>query len=277
MKTRAITGFFFVLAMLGSVLLGVEVFSVFYWLLATACLYEFYSMFEQQANSETASSARPDKRWGLLLGFLALGLLVGVDLGFLPVAVRASLIVLLPLLMVLRLYNPAEKPFESIATTVLGLLYVLIPFYCFYRLAFIGGEYNALLPLGFLLLLWTNDTGAYLIGRAFGRHKLFLRISPGKTWQGFVGGLISSILVGFILHRYTGGVLPAWQWISLGVIVSIGGTYGDLVESMLKRSLQVKDSGNLLPGHGGLLDRFDGLLIAAPTALLFFTILQAFS
>lgn len=277
MKTRAITGFFFVIAMLGSVLLGGEVFSVFYWLLATACLFEFYGMFEQTVTSEPEKSGRPDKRWAMLLGFVAYGLLLAVDRNLLPVEARAILVLLLPALMIIRLYKQAAKPFESIATTMLGILYVLVPFYCFYRLAFIGGDYDYVYPLAFLLLLWTNDTGAYLIGRAFGRHKLFPRISPGKTWQGFVGGLISAILVGVIVYRYVGDGLPAWQWITLGVIVSVGGTFGDLVESMLKRSLQVKDSGNLLPGHGGLLDRFDGLLIAAPAALLFFSITHSFS
>jgi phosphatidate cytidylyltransferase len=140
-------------------------------------------------------------------------------------------------------------------------------------LGFIQGSFNPYIPLGFLIILWSNDTGAYLAGKSFGKHKLFERISPNKTWEGFVGGLILALFVGFNLAQYFGG-LERWQWAVMAVIIAVFGTLGDLVESMLKRTLGVKDSGNILPGHGGLMDRFDGLLLAAPLVFLFLLVCQ---
>lgn len=262
MKTRAITGFFFVLAMLASVLISAAVFSVFYILLATACLFEFYGMYAER-------EVRPDKVWGTGLGCTAFAVLVGIDHQIIPPEYGLLILWLLPVLMIRQLFKSESQPFERIATTLLGVFYVIVPFYCFYALGFRGGEYLYILPLGFLLMLWANDTGAYLIGRAFGRNKLYERISPGKTWEGFVGGLISAVLVGFILFRNTSETLALWQWLTMGALIAVTGTLGDLVESVLKRSLGVKDSGNLLPGHGGLLDRFDGLLISAPVVYVF--------
>ena len=267
MKTRAITGFFFVIAMLGSLLLGAEVFAIFYLLLASACLFEFYGMF-------SAAEIQPRRTLGLFLGFLSFTLLVLADFGLVPTTSLAFILLLLPILMISQLYRLEAKPFERIAATLLGIFYVILPFYCFYQLGFVSDRYQFQLPLGFFLMLWANDTGAYLIGRAFGRTKLLERISPGKTWEGFVGGLVSAILVGFILHQYTVGILLQWQWITVAVLISTFGTLGDLTESMLKRSLGVKDSGKLLPGHGGLLDRFDGLLIAAPVVYVFLAVVS---
>ncbi|MNY33104.1 Phosphatidate cytidylyltransferase [compost metagenome] len=119
-----------------------------------------------------------------------------------------------------------------------------------------------------MILLWTSDTGAYLAGRSLGKHKLFERISPKKTWEGFIGGIVLAVLVSLCLAHYF-ETIPQWQWIIVAMIIAVFGTLGDLVESMLKRSLNVKDSGHILPGHGGLLDRFDGLLIAGPLVYLF--------
>lgn len=267
MKTRAITGFFFVVAMVASVLMGAGVFAVFYSALAAACLFEFYGMFAW-------SDTRPDRLQGTVLGFAAFALLLAIDFELLSPDYALIILLLLPVFMVTQLFRKTAKPFEGVATTLLGVFYVILPFYCFYRLGFLSGNFQFQLPLGFLLMLWANDTGAYLIGRAFGKNKLFERISPGKTWEGFAGGLLSALLAGLILFQYTGDVLPRWQWLSLGVLIAVAGTLGDLVESMLKRSLNVKDSGNLLPGHGGLLDRFDGLLVAAPVTYVFLALVS---
>jgi len=122
-------------------------------------------------------------------------------------------------------------------------------------------------------MLWANDTGAYLSGRSFGKHKLFERISPNKTWEGFIGGILLAVVIALNLEHYF-GALSKWEWVTMAVIIGVFGTLGDLVESMLKRSLGVKDSGNILPGHGGLLDRFDGLLMAAPLVFFFLLMLS---
>jgi phosphatidate cytidylyltransferase len=125
--------------------------------------------------------------------------------------------------------------------------------------------------MGFLIILWSNDTGAYLSGRALGRTKLFERISPNKTWEGFIGGVLLAMGVAFGLS-YWFGTLTKLEWVMIAAIIGIFGTLGDLVESMLKRSLGIKDSGSILPGHGGFLDRFDGLLIAAPLVYILLTL-----
>ena len=120
-------------------------------------------------------------------------------------------------------------------------------------------------------ILWASDTGAYFAGTTFGKSKLFERISPKKSWEGFLGGAVLAILFAYgIAHYFT--TLALWQWLTIGVIIIVGGTFGDLVESLLKRSIEIKDSGDSLPGHGGFLDRFDGLLISAPFIVAFLEI-----
>lgn len=143
-----------------------------------------------------------------------------------------------------------------------------LPITLLYELSFIndnqfGGEYNYQIVLGFFFLLWANDTGAYLVGRKLGRTKLFERISPKKTWEGSIGGGLMGLGIGY-MNALLFPDLSLINWLVVALIVLIFGSLGDLVESMFKRSLNIKDSGKLLPGHGGLLDRFDGIFIAAP-------------
>ncbi|MDW8296534.1 MAG: phosphatidate cytidylyltransferase [Raineya sp.] len=167
-----------------------------------------------------------------------------------------------PFLFKLYQKNDAQ-PFESIAITFLGVIYVALPWVLFMQAGFFLKEYSYKLPLGILFCLWASDTGAYFVGRKFGKHKLFERISPKKTWEGLVGGFLLSQVVSFFLAFYFTEI-EVWRWWLISVLIVVFGTWGDLVESMLKRSLQIKDSGSVIPGHGGFLDRFDGLLIAMP-------------
>jgi phosphatidate cytidylyltransferase len=125
--------------------------------------------------------------------------------------------------------------------------------------------------VGFFLLLWANDTGAYLTGISLGRHRLMERISPKKSWEGFIGGMVIAVLVAWFISGWL-GVVSRYSWIIISVIISIAGTYGDLAESMLKRSLGVKDSGTIMPGHGGFLDRFDSTVISFPLVFLFISV-----
>ncbi|RYE18344.1 MAG: phosphatidate cytidylyltransferase, partial [Sphingobacteriaceae bacterium] len=167
-----------------------------------------------------------------------------------------------------ELYRKTDKPFPQIAFTFLGLIYTLLPFVFFMAMAFLQKTFDYHLPLGFILLLWTNDTFAYLFGKQFGRNKLFERHSPKKTWEGLFGGILAAIIVAFIISRYFTQI-STFHWIVVSLIISIFGTMSDLVESMLKRSINIKDSGSILPGHGGFLDRFDGLLLAAPLVFIY--------
>jgi len=261
MKTRAITGFFFVLVMLAAVLLGDYTFSVFFLLLALFSLAEFYKMVGRE-------DVRPNILAGELVGASVFISLILSTLGLTPLSLGLLAIPFLILIYVNELYRRSGNPILNIGITIFGIIYTVVPFIFFYSLGFLDGNYHYFYPLSFLLMLWANDTGAYLVGMKFGRHKLFERHSPKKTWEGFFGGLLLSIVVACILSHYFQSI-SIFHWSAVAVIIAVFGTMGDLTESMLKRSLNVKDSGSLLPGHGGLLDRFDGLLVAAPLVYVF--------
>ena len=261
MRIRAITGLFFVIVMVGSMLLGRYVFAGFFIVLSGYCLKEFYRMI-------SVDESKPQQLLGLILGVLGF---CGVAGNLLAALDSRYLLLLIPLVLavfVRQLYQQQGKPFDGISRTLLGVIYVVLPFIAFFALGFVTGTYDHRLPLGFMLMLWGNDTGAYLAGKFLGKNRLFERISPNKTWEGFVGGIVLALVTGAVLAYYF-PLLAYWQWLCTALVISLFGTFGDLVESMLKRSLQVKDSGALLPGHGGLLDRFDGLLFAAPAVLVF--------
>lgn len=171
---------------------------------------------------------------------------------------------LIAFVYVIKLYKKTEqKPFTNIAFTFLGVFYVAVPFALLNVATFEEGYYNYEIILGSMLILWASDTGAYFAGTLFGKHRLFERISPKKSWEGFWGGAALAMVITYILTLYFHS-LSLVDWLIVSIIIIIGGTFGDLVESLLKRSIEIKDSGDSLPGHGGFLDRFDGLLISAP-------------
>lgn len=189
-------------------------------------------------------------------------------------------------LFISELYTKNENAIHDWAYTMLSQMYIALPFSMINVLAFRVTpdgmiHFHYLLPLSVFVFLWFNDTGAYCSGSLFGKHKLFPRISPGKSWEGSIGGglfvLIVAGLIGFFQSR---GENPSGlniaEWIGLGLVVVFFGTWGDLVESLFKRTLGIKDSGNILPGHGGMLDRFDSSLMAIPAAVIYIYTLQLF-
>lgn len=190
-------------------------------------------------------------------------------------------------LFVAELYLKNESPILSWAYTMLGQMYIAFPLSLINILAFgnddvsVEGSANMLLPLSVFILLWANDTGAYCTGSLLGRHKLFPRISPAKSWEGSIGGGVLSIIVAALIGHYgangagTKG-MDIMVWIGLGVVVVVFGTWGDLVESLFKRTIGVKDSGKILPGHGGMLDRFDSSLLAIPAVVVYLYTLSQF-
>ena len=159
---------------------------------------------------------------------------------------------------------------SSVLCAFWSLLVVGIPFCALAALGWRNGVYSSMLPLGWFVLLWVNDTGAYLVGRQWGRRRIAPSISPGKSWEGWAGGTVMTLLVGYaVLGAADGwGGLSAQAWLGLGALVSVFGPAGDLLESALKRKAGIKDSGSVLPGHGGILDRFDSHAVAAPLAVL---------
>jgi phosphatidate cytidylyltransferase len=163
------------------------------------------------------------------------------------------------------------QPFANLGYTFLGIIYVAVPFALVNELIITSNGYRPRLMIGILLMLWGNDSGAYFAGKFLGKRKLFERISPKKTWEGFFGGLAVSLIVALVCSHFFDD-LGAIQWLITAVIISVTGTLGDLVESLFKRSISIKDSGSIIPGHGGFLDRFDGLLLSMPFIVTFLKI-----
>lgn len=166
-------------------------------------------------------------------------------------------VLLLLVRFIMELYRKKKRPFEGLGYEIFALIYALMPIYLLIDIA----DYRIVLSI--FILVWTNDVGAYLVGSRFGKRRLFERISPKKSWEGFWGGLLFVVLASTLIGYYWIGYRTE-LWIITGIIVSIAAVYGDLFESMFKRSIGVKDSGNSIPGHGGFWDRFDALFFAAP-------------
>lgn len=215
--------------------------------------------------------------------------IAGYCSGIVPSAVFIPYLLTIVYLFIAELYTKTPNPINNWAYTMLAQMYIALPFSTINVLAFRatgdGVVYNYLLPLSVFIFLWTNDTGAYLSGSLFGKHKLFPRVSPGKSWEGSIGGgllvLAMAAAVGFYetsaLHSGAAEVvLSIPQWMGLGLVVVFFGTWGDLVESLFKRTIGIKDSGNILPGHGGMLDRFDSSLMAFPAAVVYLYTLTIF-
>lgn len=189
-------------------------------------------------------------------------------------------------LFISELYAKTENAINDWAYTMLGQMYIALPFSTINVLAFNATAdgniaFNNLVPLCVFVFLWANDTGAYCAGSLLGKHKLFPRISPGKSWEGSIGGAIIVLAVAFGIGQYENGLdsqtgLTVLQWMGFGLVVVMFGTWGDLVESLFKRTLGIKDSGNILPGHGGMLDRFDSSLMAMPAAVVYLYSLTLF-
>ncbi|MBK0383215.1 CDP-archaeol synthase [Pedobacter sp. SD-b] len=261
MKTRAVTGSIFVLVMLASLLTGTYVFVGFYMFLSLVCLIEFFTLVK-------TTGLRPHSTIGYVAAIILFFSIAG---RFLFQFETKWLLINIPLffgIFIKELYRKSKLPFNNIAYTFLGLIYAVVPFVFYVSSAFISGIYNLHIALGFFLMLWGNDTGAYLFGVKFGKTRLFERHSPKKSWEGFIGGVFTSMLVGYILSIYFTDY-AFYHWMIMAFIISCFGTLGDLVESMFKRSIEIKDSGKILPGHGGLLDRFDGLLLSAPIIFVY--------
>jgi phosphatidate cytidylyltransferase len=211
----------------------------------------------------------PLKTFGTLMGGLLFSLTFFVQMGWTDSEAYYILFALFSLSFIIKLYKKELFPFVNVALTYLGVIYVMIPFSLLTVAAFDNGEYNYEIIISSLLLLWASDTGAYFSGKYFGRRKLFRRISPKKTWEGTVGGALLTFVFAYGLSNLF-ETLTAQELYMVAVVIIIFGSYGDLVESLFKRSIDIKDSGTVLPGHGGFLDRFDGLLLASPFILLIF-------
>jgi len=214
----------------------------------------------------------PQKTFGTICGMLIFSLSFFIEKQDISYRYYFLIFPIVSFVYMIKLYKKFErKPFTNIAYMILGLFYVAMPFSLLNIAVYENGHYNFEILFGCLFILWASDTGAYFAGTLFGKRKLFERISPKKSWEGALGGALLAVIFALIIAEYF-DTLEKWQWITISIIIIIGGIYGDLIESLLKRSIEIKDSGASLPGHGGFLDRFDGLLISAPFIVAFLEI-----
>ena len=176
-----------------------------------------------------------------------------------------------------ELYKTDGSALDNFAYFALSQLYAALPFAMLNILTTFGGAgYNYIMPLSIFIFLWCSDSGAYFVGSAIGRRKLFERISPKKSWEGSIGGGVLALVAAYILSIYH-PMLGTWEWMGMAIVVVVTGTWGDLIESCMKREMGIKDSGNILPGHGGILDRFDSAMLAIPSVAVYLYFLEAFN
>lgn len=261
---RTITGTLFVIVMVGSIVLHPFAFGALFLLVTILALIEFYRLSWTDNHKQGMFT-------GLTGGILLYGLVFFVANGILPPRTLIVLWMIIPLVVITELFSAKSRPFTHIAFTLLGVAYVALPLSVLNAFYFYGlnqPEPSYAFLLGYFIILWLYDSGAYLVGKFTGKHLLFQRISPKKTWEGIAGGLTVGILAAWGISRFFTQLSLA-EWIFLSVLIIVFSTFGDLVESMLKRSVDVKDSGTLLPGHGGILDRFDGVLLSAPVVYMY--------
>ena len=276
--TRAISGIIFVAIMVAGLSVNAMAMVFLFTLITSMTIWEFATLVNDRehvsVNRFIATVA------GAYL-FLAMA---GYCSGLTPSAVFIPYLLTVVYLFISELYLKQPDPINDWAYTMLSQMYVALPFACLNMLAFKaspdGGIYfDRILPLCIFVFLWMNDTGAYCVGSLLGRHKLFPRVSPGKSWEGSIGGALLVMIVATVIgyyfkDNYTTVLSTIPHWIGLGLVVVFFGTWGDLVESLFKRTLGIKDSGNILPGHGGMLDRFDSSLMAIPAAVVYIYTLQ---
>jgi len=254
---RIITGLLGSAAIITGVCINEWTYCLIFFVICLFSLLEFYKLVG-------LDGLVPQKTFGTICGVAIFLLSFFIEKGTISYRYYFLIFPIVSCVYMIKLYKKFErKPFTNIAFTFLGIFYVAVPFALLNIAVFESNAYNYEIIFGCLFILWASDTGAYFAGTLFGKRKLFERISPKKSWEGFFGGAVLALIFAYGLSQFFHSI-TLLQWIIIGVIIIIGGTFGDLVESLLKRSIEIKDSGTSIPGHGGFLDRFDGLLISAP-------------
>lgn len=267
---RTISGVLFVVTIVGAILISHITFFIVFLGLMAACLYEFYIL-------GLKAKIRPQALLGIFIG---IALFIWAYLYASGEIERITIFGFIPLVIgifIVELYRAQHKPIHNIAYTILGLVYIALPFALLNFMVINGSSfkmiYSPQILLGILFLVWSNDTGAYLFGVSMGKHKMFPRISPKKSWEGFAGGLVATAVVAWVMSAFFTDI-HFKHWLVIGLISALMGVFGDLVESMFKRSIGVKDSGKFLPGHGGLLDRFDALIMVIPIVYAYLEVMM---
>ncbi|MFN6039170.1 MAG: phosphatidate cytidylyltransferase [Bacteroidota bacterium] len=265
MITRAISGAIFVIVLVSSVLFGPLPMSFLFAAIAITGLMEYYKIIKKL-------HITPNVPLGISIGLILYYYFFHHNIFSAEIILVAPLcfvvFLLVSFVFIKELFRKKDNPFLNIGMTLFGVLYAVIPFCLLLEIAHFRNSYEPKIILSIFFLIWANDTFAYITGSFFGKRKLLERVSPGKTWEGFIGGGFFTLVLAFFLND----IMPLnffWHmtrldWIIIGLIVFIFGTMGDLSESLLKRSAGIKDSGNIIAGHGGILDRFDSFIFVVP-------------
>ena len=265
---RAITGVIFVAVLVGCILGGPISFTILFALISALTINEFGNIVNRMEHTRMNKPISILAGLFLFLCFGYIGVVPGANEIFIPY------LFLILYLFISELYKKQPNPLNNWAYAMMSQIYIALSFALLNVLAYHSSatesvsQYNPILPLSIFIFNWVNDTGAYCTGMLFGKHRLFERIAPKKSWEGSIGGAVFSIIAAIVMaHFFT--FLSTGVWIGLGLTVVVFGTWGDLTESLMKRTLGIKDSGNILPGHGGMLDRFDSTLMAVPAAVVY--------
>ena len=272
---RAITGLIFVAVLIGCIIGGPLSFGVLFCIISALATVEFCNLMNKHEGVNMNRNICVLGSLAMFLSFFYYGLNPAETSVFIPY------LIIIVYLMISELYLKKENPLNSWAYAMLSQLYVGLPFALLNVLAFQStcpeatSGYLFILPLSIFIFNWINDTGAYCTGMLLGKHPLFKRISPKKSWEGSIGGAVFSIAGAFALANFF-PILSTLEWVGLGLTVVVFGTWGDLTESLMKRHLGIKDSGNILPGHGGMLDRFDSAIMAIPAAVVYLYFINLF-
>ena len=270
---RTITALVYAAVMLFCILKGGPWFVGLFGLCTILSTVEYIGLANRYKQSDAS------RLWAAIAAFTFYAAIVGLSV------MPSSAILFLPfvftliVILVRELYYRKPSPINDWVHTLFPVIYLALPFGLTSLLAFDaqGPEtgYSPVIPLTLFVFIWCNDVGAYCTGCTIGKHKLFERISPKKTWEGSIGGAVFTMIAAFLLHKFMPDMysfMPLWVWIGMALVVVVFGTWGDLIESLMKREMGIKDSGKILPGHGGMLDRFDSALLAIPATVVYFSL-----
>jgi phosphatidate cytidylyltransferase len=255
--TRSIAGIIFSACVLSSAWLGPVVLGLLFLFFCAFGLHEIYALLKNQKTNAP--------RWltGMVIGIAIYMMIFLIMSDVLPASMMWIFAAIIPVIFCIELIRLDHSALSNLSVTIFGWVYVVLPFAMINVLPWIHGMFEFELVVGYFLILWANDTGAYFTGKWLGKHKLYYKVSPNKTWEGLFGGILLSFGAALLLHKYF-GVLMMHDWLVMAFIVAVFGNLGDLFESHL----------NIIPGHGGVLDRFDGLLISLPILIAYFKIIS---
>jgi phosphatidate cytidylyltransferase len=263
--TRTITGIVLVLVMLTAILVSQYSFVLLFLVILIASINEYTNLYKQ-------SEVKPNKFFAYFVSISLFSVSFLIAKGIIEIKYFFGFLPLFLTIMAAELYRRKDKTAENIAVTIFGIIYLAIPLSLINFLVFPeilnGNDYTPKLLIATFSLIWIYDSGAYLVGVSIGRHRLFERISPKKSWEGAIGGTLIAITASFFISNFIPEV-KQFHWVAISILTVVSATFGDLTESMFKRYFGIKDSGNILPGHGGVLDRFDSLFFAVPVVLAY--------